>query len=113
LGQQQTVHPCRWDWLRADAGLAPVAPLAPVVTLAPSGARAARAARAMGAVAMGDGLTDTINDEIARLDARIEQQLASIPGVAPACTACGLTGGGHAPGCASTDSRPGPGGTAR
>jgi transposase len=48
-------------------------------------------------------LIDTINDEIARLDARIEQQLASIPGVAPACTACGLIGGGHAPGCASTD----------
>jgi transposase len=48
-------------------------------------------------------LIDTINDEIARLDARIEQQLASIPGVAPACAACGLIGGGHAPGCASTD----------
>ncbi len=48
-------------------------------------------------------LIDTINDEIARLDARIEQQLASIPGVAPACTACGLIGGGHAPGCASKD----------
>jgi len=28
-------------------------------------------------------LTGAINDEIARLDARIEQQLASIPGVAP------------------------------
>jgi transposase len=48
-------------------------------------------------------LIDAINDEIARLDARIEQQLASIPGVAPACTACGLIGGGHAPGCASKD----------
>src|SRR6266852_1786972 len=46
-------------------------------------------------------LIDTINDEIARLDARIEQQLTSIPGVAPACTGCGLIGGGHAPGCAS------------
>ena len=46
-------------------------------------------------------LIDAINDEIARLDAAIEQQLASIPGVAPACTACGLIGGGHAPGCAS------------
>jgi transposase len=44
-------------------------------------------------------LIDAINDEIARLDARIEQQLASIPGVAPACTACGLIGGGHAPSC--------------
>jgi transposase len=48
-------------------------------------------------------LLDTINDEIARLVARIEQQLASVPGVAPACTACGLIGGGHAAGCASTD----------
>jgi transposase len=48
-------------------------------------------------------LIDAINDEIARLDARIEQQLASIPGVAPACTTCGLIGGGHAPGCASKD----------
>ncbi len=46
-------------------------------------------------------LIDAINEEIARLDARIEQQLASIPGVAPACTSCGLIGGGHAPGCAS------------
>ena len=46
-------------------------------------------------------LIDTINDEIARLDARIEQQLTSIPGVAPACTSCGLIGGGHTPGCAS------------
>jgi len=35
-------------------------------------------------------LIDTINDEIARLDARIGQQLTSIPGVAPACTGCGL-----------------------
>lgn len=48
-------------------------------------------------------LIDAINDEIARLDEAIEQQLASIPGVAPACTACGLIGGGHAPGCASQD----------
>src|SRR5258708_13309104 len=48
-------------------------------------------------------LIDAINDEITRLDAAIEQQLASIPGVAPACTACGLAGGGHAPGCASKD----------
>ena len=46
-------------------------------------------------------LIDTINDEIARLDARIGQQLASIPGVAPACGSCGLIGGGHSPGCAS------------
>ena len=46
-------------------------------------------------------LIDTINEEITRLDARIEQQLASIPGVAPACAGCGLIGGGHSPGCAS------------
>ena len=44
-------------------------------------------------------LIDTINGEIARLDARIQQQLTSIPGVAPACTSCGLIGGGHSPGC--------------
>jgi transposase len=48
-------------------------------------------------------LIDTINDEITRLDAAIEQQLTRIPGVAPACTSCGLIGGGHSPGCASTD----------
>jgi len=53
-------------------------------------------------------LIDTISEEIARLDARIEQQLTSIPGVAPACTSCGLTGGGHSPGCAS-DGTPVPG----
>ena len=59
-------------------------------------------------------LIDAINDEIARLDARIEQQLTSIPGVAPACASCGLIGGGHAPGCASDGTpRPGAGGTAR
>ncbi len=53
-------------------------------------------------------LTGTISGEITRLDAAIEQQLACIPGVAPACTACGLIGGGHAPGCAS-DGEPVPG----
>jgi transposase len=46
-------------------------------------------------------LIDAMTGEIARLDTAIEQQLASIPGVAPACTACGLIGGGHTPGCAS------------
>jgi transposase len=46
-------------------------------------------------------LIDAINDEITRLDARIEDQLAAIPGVAPACGSCGLIGGGHSPGCAS------------
>ena len=53
-------------------------------------------------------LIDAINDEIARLDERIEQQLAAIPGVAPACIACGLIGGGHAPGCVR-DGTPVPG----
>jgi len=48
-------------------------------------------------------LIDAINEEIARLDEAIGQQLAAIPGTAPACTACGLAGGGHAPGCASED----------
>src|SRR5215472_2205236 len=38
-------------------------------------------------IAMHLRLIDTINDEIARLDDRIEQQLAAVPGVAPACTA--------------------------
>ena len=44
-------------------------------------------------------LIDAINDEIARLDEKIEEQLALVPRTAPACTACGLAGGGHAPGC--------------
>jgi len=45
-------------------------------------------------------LIDAINDEITRLDEKIEEQLALVPRTAPACTACGLVGGGHAPGCA-------------
>src|SRR5262249_58151831 len=45
-------------------------------------------------------LIDGINDEITRLDQAIEQQLAKVPRTAPCCTACGLAGGGHAPGCA-------------
>jgi transposase len=45
-------------------------------------------------------LIDAINGEIARLDEAIEQQLAQVPGTAPACVACGLADGGHAPGCA-------------
>jgi len=44
-------------------------------------------------------LIDAINDEIVRLDEAIERQLAKVPGTAPACTACGLADGGHAPGC--------------
>jgi len=46
-------------------------------------------------------LTDAINDEITRMDEAIEHQLPEIPRTAPACTACGLIGGGHAPGCAA------------
>jgi transposase len=45
-------------------------------------------------------LIDAINTEIARLDEAIGQQLAQVPRTAPCCTACGLAGGGHAPGCA-------------
>ena len=45
-------------------------------------------------------LIDAIDDEITRLDEAIGQQLAKVPGTARACTACGLAGGGHAPGCA-------------
>ena len=48
-------------------------------------------------------LIDAINEEIARLDEKIGQQLALIPGTAPACAACGLAGGGLAPGCADQD----------
>ena len=48
-------------------------------------------------------LIDANNEEIARLDEKIGQQLALIPGTAPACAACGLAGGGHAPGCADQD----------
>jgi transposase len=43
-----------------------------------------------------------------RLDAAIERQLASIPRTTPACTGCGLIGGGHSPGCAR-DGTPVPG----
>jgi hypothetical protein len=58
-------------------------------------------------------LIDTINGKIARLDERIQQQLASLPGVAPACSGCGLIGGGHAP-AAPARARPcRAGGTAR
>jgi transposase len=45
-------------------------------------------------------LIDAINAEIIRLDEAIEQQLALVPRTAPCCTACGVAGGGHAPGCA-------------
>jgi transposase len=45
-------------------------------------------------------IIDAINDEIARLDDKIEEQLALVPRTGPACVARGLAGGGHAPGCA-------------
>jgi transposase len=51
-------------------------------------------------------LIDAINDEIGRLDEAIAQQLAVIPRAAPCCTACGLAGGGHAPGCADEGTTP-------
>ena len=51
-------------------------------------------------------LIDAINDEITRLDEAIGQQLAEVPRTAPCCTACGLIGGGHAPGCADEGTPP-------
>jgi transposase len=48
-------------------------------------------------------LIDAICAEITALDEQIGQQLALVPGTAPACAACGLAGGGHAPGCADGD----------
>jgi len=45
-------------------------------------------------------ILDVINEETARLDQAIGEQLALVPRTAPACTACGVTGGSHAPGCA-------------
>ena len=44
-------------------------------------------------------LIDAINAEITGLDAKIEQLLPQVPRTAPACTACGLACGGHAPDC--------------
>jgi transposase len=48
-------------------------------------------------------LIDAICAEITALDEQIGQQLALVPGTAPACVACGLAGGDHAPGCADED----------
>jgi len=48
-------------------------------------------------------LIDAICAEITALDEQIGQQLALVPGTAPACAACGLAGGDHAPGCADGD----------
>ena len=44
-------------------------------------------------------ILDVINEEIDRLDQAIGEQLALVPRTAPACTACGVACGGHAPGC--------------
>ncbi|HUZ37823.1 MAG TPA: transposase, partial [Streptosporangiaceae bacterium] len=44
-------------------------------------------------------LIDTLETTIAGLDQEIETHLAALPGVPPACTHCGLIGGGHAPSC--------------
>ncbi|MGH3418480.1 MAG: IS110 family transposase, partial [Streptosporangiaceae bacterium] len=51
-------------------------------------------------------LIDAINGEIDRLDEAIGQQLEKVPRAAPCCTACGLAGGGHAPGCADERTAP-------
>ena len=51
-------------------------------------------------------LIDAINEEIAGLDEAIGQQLAAIPRAAPCCTACGVSGGGHAPACADASTTP-------
>ncbi len=48
-------------------------------------------------------LIDAIRAEITALDEQIGQQLALVPGTAPACVACGLAGGGHTPGCTDED----------
>ncbi len=44
-------------------------------------------------------LIGTLEAKIGDLDGKIEAHLAGLPGVPPACTCCGLIGGGHAPGC--------------
>jgi transposase len=51
-------------------------------------------------------LIDAINAEITRLDEAIGAQLAQVPRTAPCCVACGLAGGGHAPGCAQEETIP-------
>jgi transposase len=48
-------------------------------------------------------LIDAVCAEITALDEQIGQHLALVPRTAPACAACGLAGGGHAPGCADED----------
>src|SRR6266849_759137 len=51
-------------------------------------------------------LIDAICAEITLLDEQIEKQLAAVPRTAPVCTACGLAGGGHAPGCDDAGTEP-------
>ncbi len=51
-------------------------------------------------------MIDAINAEITALDDRIEHQLARVPRTGAICTACGLAGGGHVPGCAGQDTEP-------
>jgi transposase len=50
-------------------------------------------------------LIDTLEAQIAELDGKIEAHLAGLPGVPPACTSCGLAGGGHTPGCGNYGAR--------
>jgi transposase len=59
-----------------------------------------REVHAFGAAMLMD-LIATLEAKISGLDHAIEAHLAALPGVPPACTGCGLTGGGHAPGCGS------------
>jgi transposase len=44
-------------------------------------------------------LIDTLHDKVETLDDQITAMVAALPGAAPACAACGLVGGSHAPGC--------------
>ena len=50
-------------------------------------------------------ILDTICAEIALLDQAIGEQLERVPRTAPACAACGVVGGTHAPGCAGAGTR--------
>ena len=50
-------------------------------------------------------ILDTICAEVTRLDQAIGEQLERVPRTAPACTACGVASGTHAPGCAGAATR--------
>jgi transposase len=52
-------------------------------------------------------ILDVINEEITRLDEAIGEQLTLVPRTAPACTACGETGGSPAAGCCEGTPLPG------